>query len=159
MVSGSNAKKILSRHLFGGQAFTTVDEMLKEISLEQLSVRPKELPYSFFELFYHMWFTQRDILKYCLERNYKVPDWPQEYWPQKQGPADEAEWKRLKNAFFEDREKLKELITSEETDLNSSVPSNEEHTIFREILLIIEHTSYHSGQLLIILRHLGLHSS
>lgn len=94
-----------------------------------------------------------------MEENYAAPHWPQDYWPRKQGPENEAEWRRLKNAFFEDREKLEQLINSEETGLNDLVPLSEKHTIFRGILLVIEHTSYHSGQLMIILRHLGLHSS
>ncbi|WP_324719396.1 DinB family protein [Salinimicrobium sp. HB62] len=152
-------KKTLSKHLFGGEAFLTVDEMLNLIPFDQLSVRPHDLPYSFYELFYHIWYTQRDILSYCTEVDYSAPHWPAEYWSQQQGPRDAAEWKALKNAFFEDRQKLRQLINSEEAGLNDKVPSSEKHTLFREILLVIEHTSYHSGQLLIILRHLGLYSS
>ena len=154
-----NLKHTLSRHLYGGQAFMTVDQMLKKIPFQQLSMKPKDLPYSFYEIFYHIWFTQHDILQYCLKTNYHAPAWPKGYWPQECGPENEDEWEGLKNDFFEDREKLNQLITSEGSHLSDAVPSNKEHTIFREILLVIEHTSYHSGQLLIILRHLGLHSS
>ena len=136
-----------------------VDEMLKKIPLEHLAIRPQGLPYSFYELFYHMWFTQRDILQYGLDPKYTAPSWPQDYWPREKSPGSEEDWNRLKNDFFEDREKLKVLILAEDNDLTNPVPSNNKHTIFREILLVIEHTSYHSGQLLIILRHLGLHSS
>ena len=136
-----------------------VDEMLKKIPFQQIAIRPKALPHSFFEVFYHIWFTQRDILKYCTEAEYHSPHWPQDYWPREQVAVNEAEWQGLKNAFFEDREKLSKLLTSEGTDLLNKVPSGKDHSIFREILLVIEHTAYHSGQLLIILRHLGLHSS
>ncbi|WP_029037511.1 DinB family protein [Salinimicrobium xinjiangense] len=152
-------KKQLEKQLFGGEAFMPVDEMLKKISFTQVHIRPKGLPYSFYELFFHMWFTQKDILGYCTNSSYSSPSWPDDYWPKKVAPAREPEWIELQKAFFEDREKLSRLILSEDTALNDPVPSNEEHTIFREILLVIEHTSYHSGQLLIILRHLGLHSS
>ena len=152
-------KKQLRSHLFGGQAFMPIDEMLKKITPNLLHLNPKELPYSFYELFYHIWFTQRDILKYCTEADYKAPKWPQDYWPHGNDSATEEDWESLKKSYFQDREKLAELITSEEVDLNDSVPSGGNHSFFREILLIIEHTSYHSGQLLIILRHLGLHSS
>lgn len=58
MGSNQNLRKTLSNHLMGGQAYMTVGDMLKEISFDQLSVRPKDLPYSFYELFYHMHFTQ-----------------------------------------------------------------------------------------------------
>ena len=55
----------LARHLEGGEAFITVDVLLKEMKFEKLGERPNNLPYSFYELFYHIWFTQRDILTYC----------------------------------------------------------------------------------------------
>jgi uncharacterized damage-inducible protein DinB len=157
MIPDSNLKKTLSRHLFGGQAFMPVDEMLKKISFTDIHLRPKGLPYSFYELFYHMWFTQNDIIEYCTNSLYSAPSWPQDYWPEKVAPAKEIEWKELQKSYFEDRQRLADLI--EEVELHDHVPSNEEHSIFREIMLVIEHTSYHSGQLLIILRHLRLHSS
>lgn len=152
-------KRQLEKHLFGGEAFMPVDEMLKKISFDQLGIRPAELPYSFYELFYHIWFTQRDIMEYCRDQNYSAPKWPQDYWPKKQAPANPEAWEDLKNAFFEDREKLRGLLAFDEMDLSGPVPSTKEHTFFREILLVIEHTAYHTGQLLILLRHLGLHTS
>lgn len=152
-------KNQLEKHLFGGEAFMPVDEMLKKIPFTQIHIRPKGLPYSFYELFFHMSFTQKDILKYCTNSSYSSPSWPNDYWPEKVAPAKETEWMELQKDFFEDREKLRRLIHSEDTALSDTVPSHEEHTIFREVLLVIEHTAYHSGQLLIILRHLGLHAS
>ena len=156
METGKLYKKQLEKHLFGGEAFMPVEEMLKKISFDFLGVRPKALPYSFYELFYHMWFTQRDILNYCLKPDYSAPNWPEDYWPSEVAPANPEAWERLKNAFFEDREALGKLIASEEYKLSAPVPSNEEHNIFREVMLVIEHSAYHTGQLLIILRLLGL---
>ena len=150
-------KKQLKKHLLGGEAFIPVDEMLKKISFTDIHLRPKGLPYSFYELFFHMCFTQDDILEYCTNSLYSAPSWPQDYWPNKVAPAREIEWKELQKRFFETREKLAALIDI--VELEDHVPSNEHHSFFREILLVIEHTSYHSGQLLILLRHLGLHSS
>lgn len=155
-MAGEELKNILAKHLEGGEAFMPVEKMLKQISFDRLGERPNGLPYSFYELFYHMWFTQKDILEYCLQKNYEAANWPEEYWPQKQAPQDKEEWETLKNAFFEDRKSLSDLLLSAE--LSDKVPSNPKHNILREILLVIEHSAYHSGQLLIILRHLGLHS-
>lgn len=159
MTSETTLKKQLVNHLFGGEAFLKVDQMLKKIPFEALGRRPKDLPYSFYEIFFHIWYTQRDILKYCKDPGYAAPSWPDDYWPKKEHPESEQDWTNLKNSFFEDREKLKELVLSTGTSLSDTVPSGGNHTIFREILLVIEHTAYHSGQLLILLRHLGLHSS
>ncbi len=93
-------KKQLEKHLFGGQAFIQLDEMLKKISFEKIGVRPKELPYSFYELFYHIWFTQNDILKYCQNSDYSAPKWPKDYWPKNQAPLDPDAWKDLQTCIF-----------------------------------------------------------
>lgn len=156
MKANERLKETLNGHLKGGKAFMPVEEMLKKMRFDKLGEVPEDLPYGFYELFYHMWFTQKDILKYCLQKDYSAPDWPTDYWPNKKSPESEDEWNRLKTAFFEDREALSKLLVSAE--LTDAVPSNERHSIFREILLVIEHSAYHSGQLLFILRQLGLHS-
>lgn len=152
-------KEQLVRHLKGGEAFMPIEEMLKKIRFSELGKRPADLPYSFYELFSHIRFTQKDILEYCIQKDYSAHNWPDDYWPNEKAPEDEAAWESLKNSYFAEREELSKLILSPEKKLSDSVPSAEKHTLFREVLLVIEHTSYHSGQLLILLRHLGLHSS
>ncbi|WZL89410.1 DinB family protein [Salinimicrobium sp. 3283s] len=154
-----NLKESLVKHLKGGEAFMPIDKMIEKIPFLELGKRPADLPYSFFEIFSHIRFTQKDILDYCTQTDYKAPQWPKDYWPEKSSPDDENAWKELVDAYFKERDELGELILSEEKDLMDTVPSGGNHTLFREILLVIEHTAYHSGQLLIILRHLGLHSS
>ena len=149
-------KKQLKTHLFGGEAFIPSEEALKLIPFDRLGVRPNNLPYSFYEIFYHMWFTQKDILEYCRNADYSAPKWPEEYWPAQSSPKDPETWEDLKKSFFEDRERLGNLIASAGKDLSTPVPSNREHTLLREVMLVIEHSAYHTGQLLIILRLLGL---
>lgn len=152
-------KAQLNKHIRGGEAFMPIDEMLKKINFEKLGIRPNGLPYSFYELFYHIYYSQRDILEYCTLADYTAPQWPEDYWPLKKAPANEEEWNHLKNAFFADRDKLSQLLSSSELNLTGRVPSGAENSFFREYLLVIEHTAYHSGQLLILLRQLGLYSS
>lgn len=149
----------LGKHLFGGEAFMPLDKILNKIPFDHLGKRPEELPYSFYELFYHIFYTQRDILQYCLKPDYTAPSWPEDYWPEQQAPRDPEAWKKIRDNYFEDREQLKNIIISKGVNLKDHVPSGKEHSIFREILLVIEHSAYHTGQLVIILRHLGLHSS
>lgn len=159
MTMSSGMKKQLINHLKGGEAFMPVDEMLPKINFSDIGKRPAGLPYSFYELFYHIRFTQLDILEYCRDENYREHTWPTDYWPVKQAPDREEAWEDLKAKYFKEREELASLILSDKIELSDPVPSNKSHTYFREVLLVIEHTSYHSGQLLILLRHLGLHSS
>lgn len=159
MSDATEIKKQLVKHLNGGEAFMPVDEMLKEIGFSKLGIRPQGLPYSFYELFYHCWFAQEDILEYFRSSEYKAPDWPKDYWPGKKAPESEAEWEELKSSYFLGRKAITDFLLQPEIDLLDKVPSNDKHTFLRGILLVIEHTAYHTGQMLIVLRHLGLHSS
>ena len=159
MNNDANLKETLANHLRGGEAYKPLTDILEEIKFKDIATRPKGLPYSFYEIFYHIWFAQQDILKYCKEENYKASNWPKEYWPQATGPESEDDWETLKKNFFREREELIDLLLSDQVKLKDPVPSNEKHTIFREFLLLVEHTSYHTGQLLILLRHLGNYSS
>lgn len=159
MQASTGMKKQLINHLNGGEAYMAIDEMLPKIKFKDIGNRPAGLPYSFYELFYHIRFTQLDILEYCRDKDYREHTWPADYWPSEQTPDKEEAWEDLKAKYFKEREQLANLILSKGIDLSDSVPSNKNHTYFREILLVIEHTSYHSGQLLILLRHLGLYSS
>lgn len=144
-------------HLKGGEAFMPVDEMLKEINFSQLGERPNNLPYSFFELFYHIRYAQKDILDYCSAENYKPHNWPNDYWPKFKAPGSTEEWEQLKNSYFKERQQLSDLVQDTERELLAPVRKGTDHTLLREVLLVIEHTAYHSGQLLIVLRNLGLH--
>ena len=150
-------KKQLIAHLKGGEAFVPIEEMLKIIPFELLAKRPGNLPYSFYEVFYHIWFTQKDIINYCLSEEYNLPNWPEDYWPLESAPENEIAWTALQTQFFEDREKFLDYIQSSEANLLAPLSNGNKHNLLREILLVIEHSAYHTGQLLVILRELGVY--
>jgi len=152
-------KERIAKHLLGGEAFMTLDEMLKLIKFDDLGVRPKDFPYSFYEIFSHIRFTQKDILDYCTHSDYKAPNWPKDYWPEHKAPASISEWEELKNSYIEERKSFVQYIKNESNDLLKPLNQDTDHTLLREALLVIEHTAYHSGQLLIILRKLGLYNA
>lgn len=49
--------------------------MLEKIGSEKLGVRPQNLPCSFYELFYHIRFAQKDILDYWIGDNSRSHNW------------------------------------------------------------------------------------
>ena len=150
-------KDQLIEHLKGGSAFMPVEELLKFISSEALFKRPKDLPYSFYEIFYHMRFAQKDILDYTKDEYYTSPQWPQEYWPKSNTLDSLEEWDSLKSRFFEEQQELIDFLIDPTNDLLKPVNSETKNTLLREVLLVIEHNAYHTGQLLIVLRSLGLY--
>ncbi len=156
-MSASKQKEQLVKHLKGGEAFMPLENFIDVIPFEKLGKRPHNLPYSFYELFYHIVFAQKDILEFSASEGYKTSKWPDDYWPNEPAPKTVEAWEKLKKDYFEDRESLKNFILDAENDLDHPVKNSEKHTLLREILLVIEHTAYHTGQMLIILRLLGLY--
>lgn len=150
-------KDQLVEHLKGGLAFTPIAEILECISIENLCERPQNLPYSFYELFYHMRFAQKDILEYMKNVNYKHKQWPQAYWPENNKIDSAEEWESLKSSFFKEQQELIDFLQEPKNDIFRPVHLETKHTILREVLMVIEHNSYHTGQLLIVLRSLGLY--
>lgn len=147
----------LAKHLNGGEAFKPIDDFLTEIPFDKLGVRPHGLPYSFYELFYHIAYAQKDILNFIVSEIYKAPNWPDDYWPKNKAPENEKEWKQLVSKYFEVRQELRDFMLDDANDLLKPVKNGDNQTLFREILLVLEHTAYHTGQLAVILRLLKLH--
>ncbi|MDR9419733.1 DinB family protein [Gracilimonas sp.] len=143
------------QQLEGGQAFLKIEDLLEEVEFEDLGKRPAGLPYSFFEQFFHIRVAQYDLLDYCRNTYYEAKKWPEEYWPVEAEPESEEEWGELKESFFKERDELMNLILDESNGLNAPVAGGEEHSFLREALLVLQHNTYHTGQLAIIFRLLN----
>ena len=151
-------KETLAKHLEGGEAFMPITKMLEKIPFEDINTRPGNLPYSFYELFFHIAFTQKDIVKYTCSDDYTKPKWPDYYWPKDKICKSEKEWERLKAEYVTDRNRLQKFILDRSNNLSETVKNAKEgQNLIRETLLVIEHTAYHAGQMMVILRLLNLH--
>lgn len=150
-----NLRNRLVQHIKGGEAFTTVGNLLQKIAFDQLGKIPEGLPYSFYQLFWHIRFAQLDILEYCLGEDYQTPKWPDDYWPQQQAPANKEDWKGLKSAYFNEREALCDIVRDTSNNLMEPLPQNPDHNLIRQIEIVIEHTAYHTGQLHMLYRLLN----
>ncbi|PSQ80457.1 MAG: ABC transporter [Bacteroidetes bacterium QS_8_68_15] len=116
--------------------------------------RPEAIPYSPWELVEHARLAQRDILDYCRPApGYEQPDWPADYWPPTPAPPSTDAWDESRSQFAEDRRALKTLIEDTD-DLHAPVPhtAEETHTYLRQALLVADHTSYHTGQIVAVRR-------
>lgn len=158
MEQEKNIRKRLAKQLGGGEAFMPITEVLKKITFEDLNTRPYNLPYSFYELFFHITFAQKDIVKFTCSDDYTAPKWPDYYWPKEKKCKTRQDWENLKLDYFTDKERLKNFILDEKNALDQPVKNGKnEQTLLRETLLVIEHSAYHTGQLLVVLRLLNLH--
>lgn len=117
--------------------------------------RPEGLPYSPWQLLEHLRITQRDILDFCNNPAYVELRWPDDYWPPTAEPPTPAAWDESVAAFRRDRKTLQLLAADPGVDLIGAIPHGKGQTYLRELVLVIDHNSYHVGELVAVRRLLG----
>ncbi len=117
--------------------------------------RPKGAEHSPWELLEHMRLATWDISEFCRSAKHKSPNWPAGYWPKKPAPPTPGAWDRSVQALERDLEAMGKLVADPKTDLLAPIPHGSGQTILREALLIVDHNSYHLGQLVLVRRLLG----
>lgn len=149
----------LARALDWQDAHASFDAAVDGLPTELRGVRPDGLPHSAWELLEHMRLAQRDILDFCRDSDYTEARWPEDYWPTSPTPDREDAWDESVAAFRADREELKAMAANPDLDLYAAIPHGTGQTYLREVLLAVDHTSYHVGQLVLVRRLLGAWTS
>jgi hypothetical protein len=116
---------------------------------------PDGLPYSPWQLVEHLRLAQADILDFCRNPDYKEMRWPDDYWPKEPAPPSARAWDESIAGFRRDREALQILARDPDVDLLAAIPHGTGQTYLRELLLVVDHTAYHVGQLIVVRRLLG----
>ncbi len=141
-------RKELIELLKGGQAHSTLQEVLKGLTPELCNKHPQEGIRSAYEELEHMRLAQEDILQYTIDSSWESPEWPDGFWPSDSDKFTEEILKNSVSGFFSDLDELIALVQNPEFDLMSQIPHGEEgHTYLREILLVSDHNSYHLGKI------------
>ena len=117
---------------------------------------PKGLPYSPWQLLEHLRRAQWDILDFCINKNYKEQNWPEDYWPKTVAPPSQSAWRKSVASFRADREAMKKLAADTRINLFDKIPHGQGQTYLREILLVADHNAYHIGELIVVRRLLGI---
>jgi len=133
-----------------GNAHVTFEESVANIPFNLLGIQPNNLPYSLWQLVEHIRITQKDILEFSRNAEYSSPKWPDGYWPLEIAPANENAWQQALEQIQSDRTKFIELLTAESADLYIPFSYGDGQNLLREALLIADHTSYHTGQIILI---------
>ncbi|RZK16676.1 MAG: DinB family protein [Pedobacter sp.] len=142
-------KKLLS----GGGAHVGLKEALADLSLEQVSKKPYDLPYSIWQLAEHIRIAQWDMLEFSKDGNHQSPKWPDEYWPNEVAPENMEAWNKAIASIENDLLEFIELIETE--DLYLEIPHGQGQTLLREALQIADHNAYHIAEIVVIRRLIG----
>ena len=143
--------------LDGSQAHITFPKAIENFPLDKINTHIDGVPYTPWEIVEHMRITQLDILEYLKSPNYKELKFPREYWPAKGKVATADDWNASVKHINIDLQALKEIAVNRDTDFTSPLVHNANHNIFREILIMGNHNSYHTGQILIFKRALHIY--
>jgi DinB superfamily len=152
--------KALRQHVLyllrGGGAHLNIKKAISDFPAKLRGVRPARLPYTAWRLLEHMRIAQRDILDFCRNPKYVMPDFPSGYWPAGDAPPNPRAWAKSVKAFNADLDLIQKLVADSRTELFAPIPRGEGQTILREALLVADHNAYHLGQLVLIRRLLGI---
>jgi hypothetical protein len=138
-----------------GNAHAGFDEAVKGIKPDLIGVVPDGLPYSLWQLIEHIRITQWDILEFSRDPLHKSPKWPDEYWPKEPAPAHPGDVKKSVEQMAADRKAFIGLLHAAGEEIYAPFAHGDGQSLFREALLIADHTSYHTGEIIILRRLLN----
>ena len=138
----------LSRSLGWEEAHIGFEDAAKGIPVSLRGKRPRGLDHSPWELVEHIRLAQRDLLEFSTSPDYAAGKWPDDYWPKSAAPPSASSWKRSVDAAVADRKALESFVASA-PNLTAAIPHGKGKTYLRSVLLALDHTSYHVGQLVL----------
>lgn len=136
--------------LDGKGAHMTLEEAVADYPTSYINIRPPNVNYTAWHLIEHIRIAQWDILEFIRNPDHVSPDWPVGYWPAVDAHADKEAWDRTLDAYRKDLEDLKDLVRDPQADFMAELPHAPGYTLLREILLVADHTAYHTGELAIL---------
>jgi len=137
-------------------AHSSLEKAIQNIPFSILGKQVTGIDYTIWQLASHIHFAMHDILEFCTNSLYKAPKWPDDYWPKNNKPADIEEWENLSKNIHANNQAFTQVINNPAIDLFEPLKYGQGQTIFREIMLVIDHSSYHIGQLVLIRKILGV---
>jgi uncharacterized damage-inducible protein DinB len=146
--------KALKELLSGGHAHVTFEDAVKDLPADLQGVTPPGMPYSIWQLVEHIRITQWDILEFSRSAEHQSPDWPTGYWPKEKAPADAKAWKNSLAQIRQDLKTFISLLEQPDADLYTPFPWGNGQHLLREAMLIADHTSYHTGEIVVLRRML-----
>lgn len=148
-------RKELIAGLRGGNAHAKLEEVVKNFPAN-LRGEKVGLPYSAWQLLEHLRLAQDDIVRFSDNKDgkYKEMNFPDDYWPKEAAPPSTKAWDASVSAVWADRDAMIRLL--EKGSLTEAFPWGNGQSLMREAITLIDHNSYHTGELVALRRLLGI---
>jgi len=154
-----NRDQVVSRvvsYLEEGNAHASLHEATAELPPEHRCTVPDPLPYSIWDLLEHIRIAQRDIVGFCANPDHASPEFPGGYWPETVESVPDEDWFRSIEAIDRDTDRMVDLLRDPDRDPTESFPWGDGQSLLQEAQVLIDHRSYHTGQIIVIRRMLGI---
>jgi len=148
-------RSIVASALDWEQAHAKFDSAIEGLPPALRGKRPDKLEHSIWELVEHIRFTLHDLLDFCIDPDYKDPKWPDDYWPSTPAPPSDAAWNQSIDAIHRDTKAFADFAANDPRDLTEKIPHGTGQTYLRTVIVAVDHTSYHVGQIVDARRLLG----
>jgi uncharacterized damage-inducible protein DinB len=147
----------LVRALDWEEAHVGLQKAADGIPADKRGARAAGFEHSPWQLLEHIRIAQEDILDFCVNAQYvHARKWPDDYWPRDAAPPDANAWAPALASYASALEDLKRLVRDVD-DLTARVPTGKANqTYLRAVLMVVDHTAYHVGQLVAVRRALGI---
>jgi uncharacterized damage-inducible protein DinB len=160
MAPQADWRRIVASALDWDQAHAKLDAAIAALPPDLRGKRPANFPHSVWELLDHIRRVQADLLDFCRNLNYEeVLKFPDDYWPSTPAPESDAAWNETVAAIHRDRADLAAFTVEDSRDLTAKIPHGTGQTYLRTVLVSIDHTSYHVGQIIAVRRLIGAWSA
>jgi uncharacterized damage-inducible protein DinB len=155
-MSDQALREQLVRILDWEEAHVGFDKAIADLPHEKRGAVAAGFEHSVWQLLEHMRLAQEDILDFCVNPKYvHTMKWPDDYWPKHPEPPNSHAWDESVASFKNERERFKKLAR-ETDDLHALVPTGKgRQTYLRGILLLVDHNTYHLGQIIAVRRAVG----
>jgi hypothetical protein len=141
--------------LDGHGARMPFDAAIADFPPAAINTFPPNVDYTPWHLLEHLRITQWDILDYIVNRAYVERRWPDDYWPAREATATSEQFAATIDGFRSDNAALHALVADPATDVLAVIPNTPGHTIIREVRVVGDHNSYHTGEFAILRQVMG----
>jgi uncharacterized damage-inducible protein DinB len=156
MAPRADWRRIVASALDWEQAHATLDGAIDGLPADMRGKRPSNFPHSVWELLDHIRRTQHDLLDFCRNPAYQETlKFPDDYWPPTPAPPSDSAWNDSVMAIHRDTADFAAFTVEDGRDLTEKIPHGTGQTYLRSILVSIDHTSYHVGQIIAVRRLIG----
>ncbi len=147
MSENSKLREQLLYHLSGHGAHIDFTAAVEGFPFDLAGKRVPNLDHTAWQLVFHLQIAQWDMLTFCTDPKHASPEYPSGYWPETEAPKDEEQWKRTVASFHADLKTMADLVKDPGNDLLAPFPHGSGQNLLQEAIQIIDHNSYHIGQI------------